>query len=86
MLDTMKKEEEGEKDSKVERKWQTGGLRTGGTTTAGSALDFLFASGISDLRLKKTTEKGQETQSKKAPALPSQRTRKGRGHKIENKF
>jgi len=28
MLDTMKKEEEGEKDSKVERKWQTGGLRT----------------------------------------------------------
>ena len=28
MLDIMKKEEEGEKDSKVERKWQTGGLRT----------------------------------------------------------
>lgn len=28
MLDTMKKEEEGEKDSKVERKRQTGGLRT----------------------------------------------------------
>ena len=28
MLDTMKKEEEGEKDSKVKRKWKTGGLRT----------------------------------------------------------
>ena len=53
---------------------------------AGSSLDFLFASGFSDFRLKKTTEKGQETQSKKAPALASQRTRKGRGHKIENNF
>lgn len=49
-------------------------------------LGLSFASGISDFRLKKTTEKGQETQSKRASALPSQRTRKGRGHKIENKF